>query len=93
MAALGIVFLVLAGLLFVLLAALPRGMPRWTLVQRVLTGLLLADFVAGALFLRIYYSYDVVFGGEWVKFTGVDVYWHIRLRGQPVPQLPLHELA
>ncbi len=53
-------------------------MPRRALIQRVLTGLLLADFFVGAMFLRINYSHGIVFGGEWVKFTGIDAYWHIR---------------
>ncbi len=79
MIALGIYLLVLAGLLLAALAAVPRG-TRWSvLAQRLLTGLLLADFIAGALFLRINFAHHVVFGEEWVKFTGVDAYWHIRI--------------
>jgi len=54
-------------------------MEKSTLLQRVVVGIAIASLFAVALYLRIAFSHDVVFGGEWVKFTGVDAYWHIRI--------------
>ncbi len=62
-----------------LLLAFLQGMEKSTLLQRVVVGIAIASFFAVALYLRIAFSHDVVFGGEWVKFTGVDAYWHIRI--------------
>jgi oligosaccharyl transferase (archaeosortase A-associated) len=62
-----------------LLLSFLQGMEKTTLVQRVVIGIAIAAFFAAALYLRIAFSYDVVFGGEWVKFTGVDAYWHVRI--------------
>ncbi len=45
------------------------------LVAAMLVGL----FFALALWLRVYLPYDKVFSGEWVKFTGNDAYYHMRL--------------
>ena len=49
------------------------------LVQRIVVGLLMAVFFSAALYLRIHFTSDVVFGGTWVKFTGIDGYWHGRI--------------
>lgn len=62
-----------------LLLAFLQGMQKSTSLQRVVVGMAIAAFFAVALYLRIGLSYDVVFGGEWVRFTGVDAYWHIRI--------------
>jgi len=32
-----------------------------------------------ALFIRVYLPYDKIFVGEWIKFSGTDVYYHMRL--------------
>jgi oligosaccharyl transferase (archaeosortase A-associated) len=62
-----------------LLLAFLEGMERSTPLQRVVVGIVIALFFAAALYLRIAFSHDVVFGGEWVRFTGVDAYWHMRI--------------
>jgi dolichyl-diphosphooligosaccharide--protein glycosyltransferase len=54
-------------------------MERRILLQRVVVGLVIASFFAAALYLRIHFYHEVVFGGTWVKYTGVDVYWHMRI--------------
>jgi len=46
---------------------------------RLLTGIMLTLFFGIALCLRIYLSYDEVFGSDWIKFTGIDAYYHMRL--------------
>jgi oligosaccharyl transferase (archaeosortase A-associated) len=62
-----------------LLLSFLQGMEKSTLLQRVVVGTAIASLFALALYLRIDSSYDVVFGGEWVRFTGIDAYWHIRI--------------
>ena len=62
-------------------------MPK-TLPPKAITGLLLASFFAVALYLRIGLPYDQVFSGEWVKFTGVDAYWHMRIVDHLVHNFP-----
>jgi len=52
---------------------------RGPLIQKLLVGVLIASFFAGALYLRIALSHEVVFGGAITRFTGVDAYWHIRI--------------
>jgi asparagine N-glycosylation enzyme membrane subunit Stt3 len=69
----------LSGFCKGLLIAFLQGMEKSTLLQRVVVGIAIASFFAVALYLRIAFSDDVVFGGEWVKFTGVDAYWHMRI--------------
>lgn len=61
------------------LVSLLVRMERDRLLQRVLVGLLLAAFVGAALYLRVHFTSDVVFGGRWIKFTGIDAYWHARI--------------
>jgi dolichyl-diphosphooligosaccharide--protein glycosyltransferase len=40
---------------------------------------MLTLFFGIALCLRIYLDYDQVFGSDWIKFTGIDAYYHMRL--------------
>ncbi len=62
---------------------MPKSLP-----QRVVTGLLLASFFGIALYLRVDLPYDQVFSGGWVKFTGVDAYWHMRIVDNLVHNFP-----
>lgn len=57
------------------LNAVQRNLPA----QRALIALLMGVFFFAALYLRIHFTSDVVFGGQWVKFTGIDAYWHARM--------------
>jgi dolichyl-diphosphooligosaccharide--protein glycosyltransferase len=49
------------------------------LSPRLITGIAVALFFGIALYLRIYLPYDKVFSGDWVKFTSIDSYYHLRL--------------
>lgn len=49
---------------------------------------MLALFFSIALFLRIYLPYDQIFGSDWVKFSGIDAYYHIRLVENLLHHLP-----
>jgi oligosaccharyl transferase (archaeosortase A-associated) len=55
---------------------------------RLAIGLLITLFFAVALFIRIYYPYDQVFVGDWVKFTGNDAYYQMRLVDNMVQNFP-----
>ncbi len=46
---------------------------------KLIIGLLIAIFFGIALFIRIYYPYDQVFVGDWIKYTGNDAYYQMRL--------------
>lgn len=45
----------------------------------LVTGIVLAVFLGIALYLRVYLPYDNVFSGDWINFTSVDAYYHMRL--------------
>ncbi len=68
------------------LAGLFQGIAR--LPQKLLIGLLLAFFLGVALYFRIALPHDQVFAGEWIKFTGVDAYWHMRIVDNLVHNFP-----
>ncbi|UCG10287.1 MAG: oligosaccharyl transferase, archaeosortase A system-associated [Dehalococcoidia bacterium] len=52
--------------------------------------LLVALCVGVALFLRIYLPYDKIFGGDVIKFSGTDVYYHMRQVDSLVYNFPHH---
>ena len=41
-----------------------------------------------ALWLRVVLPYDAVFTGEWVKLTGIDAYYYMRLVDNLVQNFP-----
>ncbi len=45
-------------------------------------------FFAIALTFRVYLPYDKVFGSDWIKFTGADAYYHMRLVDNLVHNFP-----
>jgi len=51
-----------------------KNIPSWAIVL-----LLLLVIVAVALWLRVVLPYNQVFVGDWVKMTGVDAYYYMRL--------------
>jgi len=51
-----------------------KKIPSWAVVV-----LLLLVIILGALWLRIVLPYNQVFVGDWVKMTGVDAYYYMRL--------------
>ncbi len=60
---------------------------RW-LNSRLIVGLLLTVFFGFALYLRVAFPYDKVFVGEWIKLTGVDAYYFMRLVDNLVQHFP-----
>ncbi|OGO00274.1 MAG: hypothetical protein A2Y90_00955, partial [Chloroflexi bacterium RBG_13_52_12] len=55
---------------------------------KLLIGLLITIFFGIALFIRIYYPYDQVFVGDWIKFTTNDAYYQMRLVDNMVYNFP-----
>ena len=58
------------------------------LSPKLLAGLILTLFFGIALFIRVYLPYEQVFSGEWIKFTSVDAYFHMRLVDNLVHNFP-----
>jgi len=58
------------------------------LSPELLAGIILALFFGIALFIRVYLPYEQVFSGEWIKFTSVDAYFHMRLVDNLVHNFP-----
>ena len=52
------------------------------------TGLIVALFFGVALYFRIYFPYDQVFVGDWIKFTSNDAYYIMRLVDTLVANFP-----
>jgi oligosaccharyl transferase (archaeosortase A-associated) len=55
---------------------------------RLLIGILIAISVGVSLIYRVLLPYDLVFSGDWVKFTSVDGYYHMRLIDNLVHNFP-----
>ncbi len=55
---------------------------------RFLAGILVFLFFAGAFILRAFPPYSRVFVGDWVKFTGTDAYYHMRVIDNIVRNFP-----
>ncbi len=55
---------------------------------KLITGIILALFFGVALGIRAGLPYDVIFAGDWIKFTGVDAYYHMRLVDNLVHNFP-----
>ena len=51
-------------------------------------GLLIALFFAVSLFIRVYFPYNQVFVGDWIKYTGNDAYYQMRLVDNMVYNFP-----
>ena len=56
---------------------------RWTV-------LLLLALIVISLCLRIIPPYDAVFGSEWIKFVGYDVYWQMAQVDEIAPDFPAY---
>ena len=59
---------------------------------RLVAGITVALAFGIALYLRIALPYDQVFGDGWIKFTGVDGYYHMRIVDNLVHNFPHHSL-
>ena len=55
---------------------------------RLIIVILVALLFGVALGLRVYFPYDRVFGSDWIKFTGIDAYYHMRLVDNLVHNFP-----
>ncbi len=70
------------------------GKGHWTkegwLSPKFLTAIIVALFFGVALYLRVALPYDQVFSGDWIKFTSVDAYYHMRLVDNLVHNFPHH---
>ncbi len=60
-----------------------RGFPGW-----LFTSLALVVTCALALYIRIVPPYHTVFDGQWIKLTGVDAYFNMRLVDNLLPNFP-----
>ena len=56
--------------------------------SKLIIGVIVALLFGLALFLRVYPSYDQVFVGDWVKFTGNDAYYQMHLVDNLVRNFP-----
>jgi len=56
--------------------------------SKLIIGLILALFFGFALYLRVHFPYEKVFVGDWIKFTGIDAYYHMRLVDNLVHNFP-----
>jgi len=54
----------------------------------IFIGITLALFVGISLYFRVYLPYNQVFSGEWIRFTSVDAYYHMRLVDNLVHNFP-----
>jgi dolichyl-diphosphooligosaccharide--protein glycosyltransferase len=68
------------------------GMGHWAKENwpKLTSVILVALFFGIALYLRAYLPYDKVFSGDWIKFTSVDAYFHMRLVDNLVHNFPHH---
>ena len=68
------------------------GMGHWAKENwpKLTSVILVALFFGIALYLRAYLPYDKVFSGDWIKFTSVDAYFHMRLVDNLVHNFPYH---
>ncbi len=55
---------------------------------RLVTGIFIAAFFGIALYIRIALPYNQVFVGDWIKFTGTDAYYHMRIIDNLVHNFP-----
>jgi len=46
---------------------------------KLLAGIIVGLFFGIALYFRVCLPYDQVFSGDWIKFTGIDAYYHMHL--------------
>lgn len=55
---------------------------------KIVATIMIALFFGLSLYLRIAMPYDQVFSGDWIKFTGADAYYHMRLVDNLVCHFP-----
>jgi oligosaccharyl transferase (archaeosortase A-associated) len=55
---------------------------------KLIAAIVVALFFGLALYLRVALPYDLVFSGDWIKFTGVDAWYHMRIVDNLVHNFP-----
>jgi len=55
---------------------------------KLIAAIIVALFFGVALYLRIVLPYDQVFSGDWIKFTGIDAWYHMRIVDNLVHNFP-----
>jgi len=63
-------------------------MSRTSSSTRLVAAIIVVLFFGVALYFRIALPYDQVFSGEWIKFTGVDAWYHMRIVDNLVHNFP-----
>jgi dolichyl-diphosphooligosaccharide--protein glycosyltransferase len=58
------------------------------LLPKLVTAIIIALFFGVALYLRIVLPYNQVFSGDWIKFTGRDAWYHMRIVDNLVHNFP-----
>ncbi len=53
-----------------------------------MVAILIALFFSVALYIRVYFPYEQVFGSDWIKYTGIDAYYQMRLVDNLVQNFP-----
>jgi len=61
---------------------------RRRLSPSIMAGLFVAFFFGISLFIRAYFPHEQIFSGEWIKFSSVDAYFHMRLIDSLVHNFP-----
>jgi len=63
-------------------------MKNFRLSANLTCGILAALFVIVALYIRIALPFDEIFVGDWIKFSGTDAYYHMRIIDNLVANFP-----
>jgi len=63
-------------------------MNRTGFKTKLIVGILLAIFFGIAFYIRVFFPYDKVFVGDWIKLTGVDAYFFMRIVDNLVHNFP-----
>jgi oligosaccharyl transferase (archaeosortase A-associated) len=63
-------------------------MNRTEFKSKLIAGILLAVVFSAALYIRVVFPYEKVFVGDWIKFTGVDAYFFMRIVDNLVHNFP-----
>src|SRR4030042_768053 len=63
-------------------------MNRTAFKSKLIAGIIVAIFFGVALYIRVALPYDKVFVGDWIKFTGVDAYYFMRIVDNLVHNFP-----
>jgi oligosaccharyl transferase (archaeosortase A-associated) len=63
-------------------------MNRTEFKSKLIAGILIAIFFGVALSIRVVFPFDKVFVGDWIKFTGVDAYFFMRIVDNTIHNFP-----